>query len=290
MTSSRPASPERIFGVLGHPVTQSMSPVLHTWAFAQMRVPGVYTAWDTPPEALPAFLRAFREAPYAGASVTIPHKEAVIPFLDGLTPTAETIGAVNTLFWDGGNLLGHNTDMEGFLAPLAGLTVPETALVLGAGGAARAVLAALASLGVPNLAIAARGQASAEQLAAEFAAAFASRTVLPWKDRLALAPAPAKTLWVVNTTPLGMRGKAEGDSPLPEHWFATATPDCCLAYDLVYNPLETAFLAHAKKAGWQCRDGLGMFTGQGAAQFRLWTGLAMPMPQARDLLAAHLAV
>jgi shikimate dehydrogenase len=266
-----------------------MSPMLHTWAFAQKGVRGLYTAWDIPPGELAAFMRAFRETPYDGASVTLPHKEAIIPFLDGLTATAKNIGAVNTLFWEKGKLMGHNTDMEGFLSPLSGLAAPGTALVLGAGGAARAALAGLASLGAPRVVIAARGRAKAERLAADFAAAFASITARSWDERLTVGPEQDGGFWVVNATPLGMRGKAEGESPMPGAWFAARAPKCCLAYDLIYTPLETAFLALAKKAGWRCRDGLGMFVAQAAAQFRLWTGSGMSEPQARTLLANYLA-
>ena len=289
MPGSYAASSEQIFGVLGHPVAQSMSPVLHGWALAQKNMGGLYTTWDTPPGALPAFMKIFRKTPYAGASVTIPHKEAIIPFLNGLTDTARTIGAANTLFWEKGNLIGHNTDMEGFLAPLHTITPPQTALVLGAGGAARAILAGLASVGSARVVIAARDTVRGEKLAAAFSSSLASICVIPWEDRLCLAPEPDAPFWVINTTPLGMRGKAEGISPLPEGWFVLHASRHCLAYDLVYNPLETRFLTLARQAGWQCRDGLGMFIAQAAAQFRLWTGCEMSLPQARILLAEHLA-
>ena len=286
---SRAASPGRIFGVLGNPVAQSMSPVLHGWALAQKNLEGTYTAWNTPPDALPAFMETFRKTPYQGASVTIPHKEAVIPFLDRLTDTAKIIGAANTLFWEKETLVGHNTDMEGFLAPLCTLAAPREALVLGAGGATRAILAALATTGAARVVIAARDITRGEALAEAFSSALASIRVIPWEDRLCLTPEPDAPFWAINTTPLGMRGKAEGISPLPREWFAVQTPRHCLAYDLVYNPLETPFLALAKQAGWQCRDGLDMFIAQAAAQFRLWTGCEMPVPQARALLAEHLA-
>ena len=289
MPGSQKVLPEQIFGILGHPLAHSMSPVLHTWAFALNGLHGRYTAWDTLPETLPAFMETFRKIPYAGASVTIPHKETVIPFLDGLTDTARTIGAANTLFWKNGRLMGHNTDMEGFLAPLAGCAAPQTALVLGAGGAARAVLAGLASVGTTRVIIAARSLARAEELAAAFSSAIAAIAVIPWEERLYVSPESGSRFWAVNTTPLGMRGKNRNISPLPAEWFAGRTPEHCLAYDLVYNPLETAFLALAKQARWQCRDGLGMFTAQAAAQFHLWTGCAMPVPQARELLVHTLA-
>lgn len=280
---------ERIYGVCGFPLTQSLSPMLHTWALAQCDVPAIYVKWETPPDGLPAFTRDMRETPYAGASVTIPHKETVIPLLDGITQTARIVGAVNTLFWDGDKLLGHNTDMEGFLAPLAGRPVPETALVLGAGGAARAILAGLAAVGVPHARIAARNRDKAERLAAVFAPSFATVTPVDWERRADL-PDSRYGLWVVNTTPLGMRGKTEGESPLPvEAFLPVALPEQCLAYDIVYNPLRTAFLEAAATAGWSCRDGLDMFIAQADAQFYLWTGLHMPPMQARALLAKHLA-
>lgn len=280
--------PGRVFGVLGHPLGQSMSPPLHSWAFAQADIPAVYTAWDTPPEALSAFMERFRRTPLGGGSVTIPHKQAVIPFLDGMTPVAETIGAVNTLHWDNNRLLGHNTDMEGFLAPLEGLPVPDSVLVLGAGGAARAVLAALASLNVPRLTVAARNKDKAETLIRDFAFRFADAAPVAWEDRLDIAPSSGR-FWVINTTPVGMRGKTENDSPLPAEWFIRADADRFLAYDLVYNPLETPFLSLARAANWQCRDGLGMFIGQAAAQFHLWTGRHMDRTGARTLIANLLA-
>lgn len=277
------------YGVLGFPLAQSLSPALHAWAFARLGRDASYAVWETPPDALPAFMRRFRETPLAGASVTIPHKLAVMPFLDAVTETARRIGAVNTLYWNGNVLTGHNTDMEGFLAPLAGLPIPEAALVLGAGGAARAALAALARLGIPLLRLAARDRAKADALAEEFTPAFAHTETVALADRGHLLPA-AQRLWVINTTPLGMHGKAEGLSPLDERDFAAAPdPTFCLAYDLVYNPLRTPFLTLAEQAGWRCRDGLGMFLGQADGQCRLWTGLPMPDPaDARALVAGLL--
>ena len=289
MADSHMASPQLLLGILGHPLAQTMSPILHTWAFAMKKVNGQYSVWDTPPEELSAFMQTLRSVPYSGASVTIPHKEAVIPFLDGLTNTAKNIGAVNTIFWEQGRLLGHNTDMEGFLSPLSGLEPPQMALVLGAGGAARAVLAGLASVGATRVAITARSTAKAEKLATDFSPLFTSITVTPWEERLLSVPEQNASFWAINTTPMGMRGKAEGQSPLPADWFAAQTGKNRLAYDLVYNPLETTFLAFAKRAGWQCRDGLEMFVAQGAAQFRCWTGQDIPVAQAKTMLIRHLA-
>lgn len=278
---------KRIFGVCGHPLAQSLSPALHNWALNLSGIPGSFAAWDTPPESLAGFVRAMRETPYDGSSVTIPHKEAVMAFIDGLTPTAEAVGAVNTLFWENGGLMGHNTDLEGFVAPLQGLAPPETALMLGAGGAARSVLAALASLGATNAVVCARNREKAYGLIRDFSPSFSSLTYLPWENRHATPPAEAG-LWIVNTTPLGMRGKAEGESPMDAGWFKVHDPAACLAYDLVYNPRETVFLAQAKAAGWRTRDGLDMFIAQAAAQFRLWTGGEMPVAEAREVLTPYL--
>ena len=277
----------RVFGICGHPLAQSLSPVLHTWAMAANGIPGSFGTWDTPPGDLASFVRALRETPYDGSCVTIPHKETVMPLLDALTATAKAIGAVNTLFWENGRLTGHNTDMEGFIAPLRNLPPPGTALLLGAGGAARAVLAGLAALGAPRAVICARSRDRTDALIRDFSSSFTSLTCLPWEKRHAFSA--GSSLWAVNTTPLGMRGKAEGESPMDAAWFAKARPASDnLAYDLVYNPLETAFLSQAKRAGWQTRDGLGMFIAQAAAQFRLWTGREMAVAEARAVLAPHL--
>lgn len=288
MPEQEAAAQKRLFGVLGFPLGQSLSPFLHAWAFAQHDIAASYTTWETRPENLSSFMRTFRETPFGGASVTIPHKETIVSLLDGVTETAKTVGAVNTLYWDKGRLLGHNTDMDGFLAPLGGGALPAMCLVLGAGGAARAVLAGLASLRAPRVIIAARGQAKAEHLAASFAPAFADITVMPW-DRRAGVLEDAASAWVINTTPMGMRGKAEGESALPDSAFGLVrAPEHCLAYDLVYNPLETPFLAMAGAAGWTCRDGLAMFTAQAAAQFILWTGKTMDTQRAGTLLQERL--
>lgn len=283
-----------IFGVLGYPLAQSLSPYLHSRAFVKEGIAATYTAWEVAPENLASFMKQFRaasgtELPYMGASVTIPHKEAVIPFLDAVTEDAKTIGAVNTLYRNGEKILGHNTDMEGFIAPLRGRAPFPHTVIFGAGGAARAVIAGLAHIGVGTVALSARSREKAERLAAEFASRFDSFAVTNWEEREKCIPASGAVL-AVNTTPIGMRGKAEGQSPVPEAFFAqTARPAECLAYDIVYNPLKTAFLTNASASGWQTADGLAMFIGQAAAQFRLWTGKEMDTTWARELLAAKFA-
>lgn len=267
-----PAPPSALYGIIGHPLGHTMSPPLHNWAFARLGIPGEYRAFPTPPEELADFMRRMRETPIAGASVTIPHKIAVLPFLDGVSDRVRAVGAANTLYWAEGRLLGENTDVAGFTAPLKALpAIPGSALVLGAGGAARAVLAGLAELGVADTAVTARDPAKSSALAAEFGV-----RALPWEERAA-----ARAGLVVNATPLGMLGERQHVSPLPED--ADPDPDQ-IAYDLVYNPVRTRFLARAEAAGCRTIDGLEMFLHQAAEQFRLWTGAVFDMAEARTLV------
>ena len=144
-----PITPEKLYAIIGHPLGHTMSPALHNSGFSMYNLASVYMAFPTPPEKLSNFMTAFRTLPIHGASVTIPHKETVIEYLDEITPRAKTVGAVNTLFWQEDKLVGDNTDVLGFMAPLIGMESKfKRALVLGAGGAAKAVLAGLKELGV----------------------------------------------------------------------------------------------------------------------------------------------
>jgi shikimate dehydrogenase len=196
--------------------------------------------------------------------------------LDRLTERARKLGAVNTLYWDEDLLCGDNTDVEGFVASLRG-RVFRSALVLGAGGAARAALAGLLELGVSAVAVCNHHRERAQKLAEEFGVRCAD-----WEERAAYGAD-----LVVNATPLGMRGAREGQSPLPPEAFTRAQADL-LAYDMVYAPLTTRFLAEAEAAGRQVQDGLSMFVAQAQAQFRLWTGREFSVPEARALLLHEL--
>lgn len=266
-----PVVPQRLFGVLGFPVAHSLSPALHNWAFRELSIPASYMAFAKTPEELPGFLRAVRALPVSGLSVTIPHKVAVMDCLDGISGLARRVGAVNTLYWDAERLLGENTDIEGFLEPLRDLgRTPASALVLGAGGAARAVLAGLLDLGVPRVALANRTPDKARALAAEFGV-----DLVPWDQRQ-----QAAAELVVNATPLGMAGERQGLSP----WADVCMSPSQTAYDLVYNPHKTRFLADAEGMGCRTIDGLTMFVAQARAQFRLWTGRDFPALPARRLL------
>jgi shikimate dehydrogenase len=274
-----PLLPERLLGIVGHPLGHSLSPALHNWAFEQAGIPWVYLRWDLPRERFEVFMAAVRALPIQGVSVTIPYKQAVIPFLDGVSDAASRIGAVNTLLWDDGRLLGENTDVVGFVSPLKRMDIClRSALVLGAGGAARAVLIGLGMLGVGSIRVCSRNEERARKLAGEFGVG-----MLPWDMRGA-----ADADLVVNATPLGMKGRFEMLSPWPEDVFPAGVK--CV-YDLVYNPEETVLLRQAQNAGLLTIGGLAMFVRQALAQFRLWTGLELDEPsvaaKVRSVLGAQ---
>ncbi len=268
--------PTKLFGVIGHPLGHTMSPALHNWAFARLGLPYVYMRWPVAPEGLPDFLTAVRALPISGVSVTIPHKVAITNGLDRLGPRVRAVGAVNTLFWDEDKLTGVNSDVVGFQRPLreSGRRF-DSALVLGAGGASRAILAGLAELGVARVWVTNRSYKKAAELAMRFGV-----TAVEWDARRECGAA-----LLVNATPLGMAGDNVDLTPWPAEWFEPGQ----VAYDIVYNPLRTRFLREAQAAGLETVDGLAMFLGQAVEQFRLWTGQEFPLVEARELLLAELA-
>ena len=274
-----------LYGVTGWPLGQSLSPLLHNTGFAACGINALYMKWEVPPHKLPAFVESVRLLNIRGCSVTIPHKVELLPLLDEVSPLAMRVGAANTIYWQGERLCGENTDVAGFMAPLAGVPLAGAdILLLGAGGAARAVAAGLVSPAPhdrpAHIYVATPSDKSHLPLAEEF-----GLTPLLWQNRHEPAP-----LLVINTTPLGMRGKAEDDTPYDFSLAAQCAPcgnTAPLAYDIVYNPLETRFLREARAAGRRCISGLEMFFGQGDAQFRLWTGQGLP-PESRRALETAL--
>lgn len=269
MTSIHP--PHQLLGILGHPLGHSLSPALHTWVAQQLKLERAYFAWDKSAEEIEAFLKAVRALPVHGLSVTIPYKRAVMDHVDEVSARAREIGAANTLFWRHGRLCAENTDVDGFMAGLEGLS-PRSALVLGAGGAARAVAWVLRRLNIPRRGVANRNVEKAQALAEEF-----GLEIAPWDSRTSF-----EAELLVNTTPLGMLGERVHLTPWPAEAFLPGQ----VAYDLVYNPLQTRFLREAAEAGATTVDGLTMFLGQAMAQHALWTpdGPGMPMASAREFL------
>ena len=263
--------------VLGYPLSHTLSPAMHNAAFQAVGLEGRYEALPVEPERLSEVIATIRNDGYAGANVTVPHKEAVIPFLDGLTPVAEAIGAVNTLVKKEGRLVGHNTDAAGLLADLYLHGVHfshRPVLILGAGGAARAAVAACAGVGAEaQIRVIARRREQAESLRTIILTPEVSKAfkVFPWTP-LGFLEACDNCALIINATPLGMKPKVDSspwqaDTPLP--------PDA-FVYDLVYNPASTLFTRQARAAGLRATNGLGMLVEQGALSFELWTGQTAP--------------
>ena len=251
--------------VVGWPVKHSRSPVIHRFWLKELGIAGDYVVQPVEPERAQAFFADFAESGYVGANVTAPHKEVAFAAVADMEPAARSIGAVNTLWLDGRRLHGTNTDGFGFLANLdqeaPGWDIaPGAAVVLGAGGASRAVLWALANRGFAPIHLVNRTEARAETLARQFGQAIRPAG---WHELPSLL-AGARLL--VNTTSLGM----EGQPPLSVD--LSPLPTDALVTDLVYVPLETALLAAARGRGLTVVDGLGMLLHQAAPGFERWFG------------------
>lgn len=266
-------------GLVGYPLGHSLSPRLHRAALQALSQRGDYRLYEVPPEdeaTVRHLLDALRQGRLHGLNVTIPHKRRAAALADALTPTAQAIGAVNTLFAREGRLWGDNTDAPGFWTDLraqlpAASARPGMALVLGAGGAARAVVYALLRHGW-RVWVVARRPAQAQALCRDLSAATGQPhcTALAWgaPDQW-LRETPAL---IVNTTPVGMAPHAQA-SP----WPATLPwPPGAALYDLVYNPRPTLLVRQARAAGLPAADGLGMLIEQAALAFERWTGLRPP--------------
>lgn len=264
--------------IIGHPVAHSRSPIIHGHWLAEHGLDGSYERVDVPPGAVAAFLDRIRSGEFAGGNVTVPNKEAVLPLLDHVGETARRMGAVNTIWVEDGKLHGDNTDAFGFLAHLDD-RVPgwdartASALILGAGGAARAVVHGLVSRGVGRIILVNRSMARAEDLAAEFGAGVEAR------GRLEAAALVATSDLIVNTTSLGMQGQPPLDLDL-----AGLRPGT-IVDDIVYVPLETALLAEARARGGVPVDGLGMLLHQAIPGFERWFGVR---PEVTPALRARL--
>lgn len=272
----------QVVGVLGYPVRHSLSPVMHNAAFAALGFNWVYLAFEAPPERLADAIGGMRALGMRGLNLTIPHKEAACRLVDRLTPQAEAIGAVNTLFWDGDTLVGDNTDAEGFLRSLLEAGVEprgQRVLVVGAGGSARAVVYALRQQGA-SVWVANRNLARAELLTQRYGA----EGVLPLESA-ALTPELARFDGVVSCTPLGMQPNEATMPPLPLEQLPAHAWVC----DLVYRPLETRLLREARAHELKTISGLGMLLWQGALAFERWTGVSAPVEVMERALRENLA-
>lgn len=267
----------RLAGVIGWPVGHSRSPRLHGYWLEKMGIDGAYLPLAVAPDDLAEAIRALPKLGFRGVNLTIPHKEAVIPLLDTIDPVAARIGAVNTLIIkEDGTIEGRNTDAYGFLENVrrgAPDWLPQDgpAVVIGAGGAARAVIAALTDAGVGELRLVNRSRDRAERLAQDLGGPI---VVGDWNSRADLLDGAAL---VVNTTSLGMMGQP------PLNLDLVALPISAVVTDIVYVPLETPLLAAARRRGNRSVDGLGMLLWQAVPGFTAWFG---HQPEVTDALRA----
>ena len=261
----------KLVGLIGYPVKHSLSPAMHNSAFAALDLNWCYVPLPVHPDRLGEAVAGLRAMSFVGANVTVPHKEAVMSYLDHVTPEAQAIGAVNTLVMCEGRSIGHNTDWQGFLTALGeGGFDPhgKRVVVLGAGGAARAVVYALAQAGA-QVAVLNRTLARAQALVQGFSHLFPS---LPLTLQT-LKEQTAEAHLLVNATPIGTWPEVD-KSIWPED---LAFPGHLTVFDLVYNPRQTKLLRQARAAGAKAIGGLGMLVHQGAVAFELWTGEKAPV-------------
>ena len=260
----KPSGAARVAGIMGWPVRHSRSPAIHGHWLERYGIDGAYVPFNVPPERIGDAVRALATFGFAGTNLTLPHKETVLPSLDDIDPVARRIGAVNTVtVREDGALLGSNTDAFGFLdhlrAEVPGWS-PGVAAVLGAGGAARAVVAALVDAGAAEIRLANRTPERSERLAEEIGGPV---TPVSWEHR---SEGLEGADLLVNTTNLGMEGQ-------PELGIALAgLRSDAVVYDIVYVPLETELLASARRAGLAAVDGLGMLLHQARPGFAAWFG------------------
>ncbi len=273
-----------LFVILGQPIEHTLSPAMYNAAFATLGYNGVYVACAVAEGQLAEAVQGIRALGIKGGNVTIPYKEKIIPFFDDLTQEARLIGAVNTFYWQEGKLTGANTDGAGFFQSLQKLEPAVTsyhgAVILGAGGAARAVAVTLALAGLPEIYLVNRDLGKAQELAGKLRDLGCRARVLAWA-----APELKEIIkhypLLINTTSLGMTPWEQEKPPID---YDLISADHLVA-DLVYRPAETLFLKEAGSRGARTMNGLGMLLEQGVLAFNLWSGLTAPV----EVMAQELA-
>ena len=267
--------------LIGHPVAHSLSGAMQQAAFDAAGIAARYELWDRAPIVLPEAIEEVRGDGFLGANVTIPHKERVVPLIDKLTEEAQATGAVNTLTREGRRLVGHNTDVPGFVVALDKLVgrqkMPRAAVVLGAGGGSRAVVYGLIRAGFQRIVVFNRHLHRAEGLVRYFAksAAHMDLKAMPWHESI-IESELSKTKVLINATSIGLNDDV---SPVP----AEVLTGDLLVLDLIYN--RTRLLRDAESAGAVALDGETMLLHQGAAAFALWTGQSAPLEVMSEALA-----
>ncbi|MBN3943806.1 MAG: shikimate dehydrogenase [Nostoc sp.] len=282
----------KLLGVIGHPVEHSLSPVMHNAAIAQLGLDYIYLPFPIEPQNLEVAIAGFAAVGVVGFNVTIPHKQAIIPLLSEITPLAQTIKAVNTVSRQNNQWVGTNTDIEGFIAPLQTTYKQDwsqkVAVILGNGGAARAVVAGCTQLGFAQIHVVGRNM----QRLQEFRNSWSNSSladkfqVHQWEELPKLIP---QANLLVNTTPIGMYPKVD-ESPLSVEEIANL-PTGAIAYDLIYIPQPTQFLQQAQKQGAIAIDGLEMLVQQGVAALKIWLQPeTLPVEVMRQALQNHLGL
>ncbi|MGB3493074.1 MAG: shikimate dehydrogenase [Elainellaceae cyanobacterium] len=279
----------RLLGVIGDPVSHSLSPVMHNAAIAHLGVDYVYLPLPVKADQLHTALEGFAAIGLRGFNITIPHKQHIMPLLTEISEAAQAIGAVNTVWHTEAGWSGTNTDVDGFKAPLAALDrdwSSTPALVLGNGGAARAVVVACAQLGVPSIQVVGRSLDKLVAFKQSWENSFVEplMTVHHWDALEQLLPSARL---IVNTTPVGMAHDASA-SPLSPDLTALMSPEA-IAYDLIYTPRPTRFLKEAAEQGAIAIDGLEMLVQQGAAALKIWLRQDVPVDIMRDSLLSQMA-
>lgn len=266
-----------IYGIFGHPVKHSLSPDMHNSAFNTLGLNSVYVAFDIDPESIEEAARAIRVMGIRGINITIPHKQTIIPYLDEVSPDAKLTGAVNTVKNENGRLSGYNTDVGGFLRAIREDLdfSPEgnTLFLIGAGGAARAVLSAFCMNGGAVVYITDIIKDKALELANQFKANFQNITIetVELDNQNLIEQKLNEADILVNASPAGMDGVGSLDIPL------TSLNKNAVVYDLVYKPPDTNLLKEAKQLGHKASGGLSMLLYQGAESFEIWTGENAPV-------------
>ena len=276
----------RLLAVIGAPIGHSLSPIIQNAALHAAGLDYVYTALPVRADALASAVRGLCDAGIAGFNVTIPFKTAIIPLLDALSEDARRIQAVNTVVVEDGRLVGYNTDVAGFLAGFAERGIALTgknAVLIGAGGAARAALWGLLRSGVSSVAIGVRSVEKGAALAADFAADGDVQAVS--FDDAAWIAACSDADIVVQTTPLGMTPHTDAMPPVD----AAVINPSAVVYDLIYTPAETHFLREARARGCETINGETMLVAQGAEAFHLWAGVRPDMELMKRTLREELS-
>ncbi len=271
------------FAIIGYPLEHSFSPKIHNAAFSELGISAVYEKFEIAPDQFKETIPKIKNGDWYGFNVTIPYKQSIIPFLDAVEPVTKKIGAVNTIRVRGdGSWLGFNTDYQGFLHPIAGnLKNFKKVIMIGAGGAARAVAFGLLSHCTPEeLAILNRSLENARALAGHLSEFDKTKVTIQKTDDTGALHFKADL--IINTTSVGMgsRSGALIIDPVPFCKMKT------IVYDLIYNPAETRFLRRARQAGFKTINGLPMLLGQAAEAFKIWTGRNFPERVLKDLQKA----